>query len=103
MHGQLGAFDPDAEDWKSYVERMEFYFTANDINVEAKQRAILLSVCGAATYRMIKSIVAPAKPADKTFAQLVQALDDHYDPKPTVAVQRCIFNGRTRKPGETIS
>lgn len=56
-----------------------------------------MNVCGPSTYMLIKSIVTPAKPMDKTFAQLVKLMDDHYDPKPTVAVQWCLFNGRTRK------
>ena len=50
-HGHLGEFDIARGDWKSYVERAKQYFAANDVTGEAKQRAILLSACGDATYR----------------------------------------------------
>ena len=53
-HGTLGEFNPTREDWTSYAERLELYFTANDIVTEKKQQAILLSVCGAETYRLIR-------------------------------------------------
>ena len=36
-----------------------------------ENRAILLSGCGAKAYKLIKSLIAPAKPTDKTFQQLV--------------------------------
>ena len=52
-HGTIGEFNPECDDWVSYTERLEQYFTANDIasGQHAKRRAILLSVCGASTYQ----------------------------------------------------
>jgi len=49
-----GEFNSTQEDWTSYTERLQQYFTANDI-AEAKHRAILLSACGIATYLLINS------------------------------------------------
>ena len=40
-HGHIGEFNSQLEDWRSYTERMQNYFTANDIKSELKQRAIL--------------------------------------------------------------
>ena len=49
--GVLGEFkDGSEEEWTHYVERMQHYFTANDVKSETKQLSILLSVCGASTY-----------------------------------------------------
>ena len=59
-HGSLGEFNPTRNDWTSYAERLELYFTANDIT-ERKQQAILLSVCGAEMYRLIRDLIAPTK------------------------------------------
>ena len=39
-------------------ERLKLYCIANSIDTEEKQRAILLSACGPAIYRMIKNIMA---------------------------------------------
>ena len=46
-HGSVSAFD-----------RLNFYFAANDVTTEAKKRAILLSACGAPTYKLIRSLVS---------------------------------------------
>ena len=48
------------------------------VNVAAKQRAILLSGCGAKTYKMIKHLVAPEKLMETTFAELVEIISCHY-------------------------
>ena len=42
IHGTIGTFDPTLEDWGSYTERLQQYFTANDV-AEDKRKAILLS------------------------------------------------------------
>ena len=40
-HGNISEFNAEAEDWKSYTERLQQYFTANDVDSAEKQRAIL--------------------------------------------------------------
>ncbi len=102
-HGSVGEFNDTVEDWTSYTERLEQYFAANDVASAAKQRAILLSGCGAPTYRILRSLVAPDKPTDKTYQDLVKLLKDHFSPKPSVIVQRFNFNSRSRKAGESVA
>ena len=91
-YGSIGEFDSAREDWVSYTERLEQYFTANDIKAEEedKRRAILLSVCGASTYQLIRNLVSPSKPTDKTFAQLVKLVQDHHQSPPSAIVQERI-------------
>ena len=55
-----------------YTERLEQYFEANDVVSAVKQRAILLSICGASAYQLIRDLVAPAIPISKSFAELVK-------------------------------
>ena len=50
LHGSIGPFVSAQEDWTSYAERVAQYLTANNIKEAERQRAILLSVCGPATY-----------------------------------------------------
>ena len=38
-------FDSAQEDWASYAEWLEQYFTANDVKDEENMQAILLPVC----------------------------------------------------------
>ena len=47
--GVFGEFDHGVEDWASYTERLQQYFTASDIEGEGKQKSILLSFCGPRT------------------------------------------------------
>ena len=102
-HGTLGEFEPAKEDWTSYVERLRQYFAANDIAAAAKQRAILLSSCGAATYRQIKDVLSPTAPAEVAFDALVTALTTHFQPPPSEIMQRYRFNTRVRRPHESVS
>ena len=70
-HGSIGVFDSTEEDWESYVERVNLYFVANDIEDAAKKRAVLLTECGAKTYRVIRDLVAPAPPSEVAFDDIV--------------------------------
>ena len=71
-YGNVGEFHNGAEEWTAYTERLEHYFTANDIDSAEKKRAILLSICGPTTYSLIRSLVSPKKATEYTFAELVE-------------------------------
>ena len=71
-HGTIGEFDPGKEDWASYTERLQLYFMADDVDDANKQRAILLSVCGPKTYQLIRNLIAPAKPTDKSLEEITR-------------------------------
>ena len=75
-----------SEDWAEYVERLEYYFSANDI-VDDKKRSVLLTVCGKTTYKLIRSLLAPAKPDTKTYKEIVDIVKAHQCPKPSVIVK----------------
>ncbi|XP_065919035.1 uncharacterized protein [Dysidea avara] len=89
--GGIGEFSGEAADWESYIERLENYFVAHEITDAAKQRATLLSQCGSATYKLVRSLVAPQKPNEVEYAALVKRINEHFVPKPSVIVQRFKF------------
>ena len=68
-----------------------------------KKRAVLLSVVGATTYKILRNILAPSKPGDKSYETLVDALAKHYKPAPYEIVERFKFHNRSRKQGESVS
>ena len=103
LHGAIGAFEPSKEDWITYSQRLKFYFEANDVEDAAKQRAILLSVAGPETFKLLSSLVAPQTVKDKTFKELVDLLTGHYNPKKSAAVHRFKFNSRVRQPNESVA
>ena len=70
-HGVIGPFDSSQEDWLSYIACLQNYFVANDITEDktAKRWAILLSVYGISTYRLIKIYLLPL--SQKKFTMLI--------------------------------
>ena len=102
-HGKLSTFDQHSESWTSYSERLGYYFTANDITDETKKKSILLSCSGAATYDLLKNLLQPTCPNDKSYDELVKVLSDYFNPKPSTIVQRYKFNTRVRESGESVA
>ena len=98
-----GEFHDGAEEWTAYTERLEHYFTANDINDMEKKCAMLLSICGLTTYRLIRSLVSPKKATDYTFTKLIEKVAKHFNPHPSATVQRYKFNSYCRQPGESVA
>ena len=104
-------------DFESYLERVELFLEASDLSPIAptadnaaqvaarnsKRRAVFLSVIGAEAYTTIRKLVAPAKPNEKTYDQLTQALKDHYYPTASKSVARFSFHTRVRQHGESIA
>uniref|UniRef100_H3AQV6 ribonuclease H n=1 Tax=Latimeria chalumnae TaxID=7897 RepID=H3AQV6_LATCH len=85
-----------------YCEILMHFFIPNDITDTSKKKAILLSGVVAQTYSLMRNLLSPEKPGDKTFEDLVNLLKKHFNPKPSEIVQRFKFNSRNRKSGETV-
>ncbi len=102
MIGTIAAFDITVEDWGTYVERMELYCEANAV-ADEKKVAVLLSLMGAKMYGLLRSLLTPEKPADKTFQQIVDILNEHLNPKPLVIAERFRFHKRNQAKGESVS
>ena len=103
VHGSLAPFNPEEKDWVEYTDRLSYYFTANGITDNARKRAILISCCGPATFRLIKTLAFPDQLNDFTFAQLVEKVKVHREPKASIIVQRFQFNSRTRSLDESVA
>ena len=76
---------------------------ANGIEDAAKRRATLLTVCGPSTFGLIRDLLAPAAPTEKTFAELVALVQEHQQPTPSPIVERYNFFTRVQQSGETIN
>ena len=91
--GQIQEFCPDSESFAAYVERVELFFTANDIPAE-KKVPVFLSVVGGTTYGLLRNLLAPASPKDKSFKEIVDTPKAHFEPKPLVIAERFHFHRR---------
>ena len=102
-YGNVGEFKESEESWTQYAERLEQYFAANEIKDAKKQRAILLSVCGSKTYGLICDLLQPQKPGDVELKEILEKLENHFSPKPSVIVERFKFHSRSRLEGENVA
>jgi transposase InsO family protein len=117
--GKIEEFSGRGEDFELYIERLEQYLLANDLdeiplatddaNLEevtarkSKRRAVLLSVVGQSTYALLRNLLSPQKPTDKTFEQIIGILKNHYAPTPSVSVQRYKFYSRNKRKDESVA
>lgn len=100
--GNLAEYN-ETEDWRHYIERVNLFFDANEITDPDKKRSLFLVSVGAKTYKLIRSLVAPEDPKDKSYEALAKLAQEHFMPKPSAIVQRFKLNTRSQQPGETIA
>ena len=114
--GRVSEFCRDKDTFCAYVERMEIFYTANNIvetpgteHVAANQRvaeqkkAIFLAEVGPEVYSVLSNLLSPAKPKDTSLADIVQTLKNHYDPAPLEIMERFHFGMRNQQTDESIS
>ena len=100
--GRIEPFNAENESITAYLERIELFFQANEIANE-KKVAVLLSVIGGKTYTLLRGLLSPAKPQEKTFAELAAELKKHFEPRKVVIAERFHFHRRSQEPDETIA
>ena len=59
VYGKIEEFNAKREAWDDYIDKLDNYFSANDINDEKKQVAIFLTVIRSETYNLLKNLLAP--------------------------------------------
>ena len=101
--GKVGSFDGTQDEWEHYVERLGFYFTANKVTDKGQRKAVLLSVYGAQTYKLICNLLAPQTSDAVEYDDIVKRVQDHVRPKPSVILQRFRFNSLNRKEVESVA
>ena len=100
--GSTEPCDPSSRDWEAYQERLEMSLEANAV-AEGQRVATLLTIIGGTAYKIVRNLVAPASPKDKTYTELMDALSAHFSPKPLVIAERYRFHKRDQRPRESIA
>ena len=105
LFGRVGEFNAERETFNAYAERVEMFFTANNIVettgegstqanrvvADRKRAIIFLTEVGPVVYSTLSNLLAPAKPKDTSFTDIVRVLEKHYNPKPLEIVQSFHF------------
>ncbi len=101
--GQVELFEPGQDDWQMYTERLDQFFAANEIPDGNKKKAVFLTVIGKKAYSLLRNLLAPAKPAEKSYAELLAVMKQHLDPKPLVIAERFRFHTRNQLEGVSVA
>ena len=99
----LEPFNPATDSWGQWEERLQYFIECNGIKGEDKKRATLLTVCGKEAYSLICSLISPSKTSEKSFDDLLKAMRQHKDPKPSVIISRFKFNSCHRAAEQSVA
>ena len=55
------------------------------------------------TFKLLRNLITPAKPGEKSYTELVAVLTDHFSSKQSEIVQRSKFYSHSKKSGENVS
>jgi hypothetical protein len=104
MAGTIGKIEPFSEgqcSLSAWIEQLEQYFLVNGVE-GSRRAAVLLVTIGSETYSLLRNLVAPAKPADQSYDDLITHLKNHYEPAPQEISERYRFHCRNQSDGETV-
>ena len=103
LFGGVESFDIINGDFDKYVERMEQYYVANDVEDDKKKVAIFITVVGKDAYTLLRSLLSPEKPNTKSFAEITKTLSEHFKPKRIIIAERYKFHERKQEIGESVN
>ncbi|KAJ8911607.1 hypothetical protein NQ315_015941, partial [Exocentrus adspersus] len=99
--GHLREFDPTTADWSIFKKRMENYFVANNIVDDKRKSAILLNILNEEAYKLLYNLCLPVEPENKTYAELIPLLSEHFKPSVTVFAARYKFYNSRKSASES--
>ena len=100
--GAIKDFDPEVDRIVPYLERVQLYLLANQVEAETKVPAFL-SIIGGRAYGVLRDLLAPALPQDTSLERLVATLKKHYEPSKVVIAERFHFHRREQQAEESIA
>ncbi|XP_017489624.1 PREDICTED: uncharacterized protein LOC108377840, partial [Rhagoletis zephyria] len=93
-------FDKATMQWSRWVARFEE--TVTMLEVSEKNKSLLLIYMGQETYDMLYDKLAPATPAEKTYAEIKRIISDVYDPAPLEIMENYRFHLRKQNESESV-
>ena len=102
VYGHVGPFDENTEEFVDYAGRYEAFMVANEI-AEDRQVHVFLAVVGPQAYKLLKNLCDPDNPNGKSYEDLKQILQAHYEPAPIVIAERHKFWTASQEENESVS
>ena len=101
-YGQIEAFNEGSEPFQNYVARWNLYLTANQIP-SSRQASIFLATCGPKVFAKAVNAISSEDIQRTMYAEIIEALTDHFRPKVIVIFERYKFNSRKQLHNESIA
>ena len=79
------------------------FFLANGIDEAEKKRVLFLFVVGPAADKLLRNLLALAKPGEKAYNTLITTLSAYFSPATSEIVQRFKFHRHFRNPGKSVA
>lgn len=98
-----GKFEPYEDNWENYREQLFFALDAAGPVDSVQKRALFLSQCGKEAYALIVSLLAPRKPSEVPFEEVINVLNKFFVPKPHPILEVDKFYKRKQKENESIT
>ena len=104
LYGKLPEFQTDKERIMDYHERLQLFFEANRVQEGKRVPRVTDSYWGNLyMYALLRNLLAPQKPSEKSFKELSAILRDYFQPKPVVTAKRFHFHRRNKAFGESVA
>ena len=100
--GHIAPFTKEKDNFENYVEKVQLFFLANNVQ-EGRKVPALLTLLEGETYELLKGLVAPTPPAELMFDAICNALKRHLCPAPRVIPERAKFFKRLQSEHETVA
>ena len=71
--------------------------------LEEKRVPVFLTIVGKSTYALLRNLLQPSLPKDKTFEDITEVLKKHYQPALSVIAKQFQFHKRTQKEEESVA
>ncbi|GBN40060.1 hypothetical protein AVEN_1142-1 [Araneus ventricosus] len=95
-------FNAEVETFTSYLDRLEMFFTTNNVP-DDKKVPTMITLLSAKTYALLRNLVEPVKPEDKSFQELIAILAKQLNPKPLVILERFRFHQWNQTEGKSMA
>ena len=86
VYHHVGPFEENTEKFANYAGRYEAFMVANKI-AKDRQVHVFLAVVGPQAYMLLKNLCDPENPNSKSYQDLKQILQAHYQPAPIVIAE----------------
>ena len=106
LPGKFKEFKSVIEDWPQYVNNLVITSWGTRLIMPGEvHSAIYLqsSAISVITYKLQRSLVAPQKPSEKSYEELISALTTHFSPTPSPIVCQFKFHSHYCQPGESVA